>query len=99
MLDQKTENIFQTPQGTVHCTVWKFQKFSLTEKIFREINSLVTYLVKPLLSRNFCQKSVRALTTPSGNYGILLLCFFLKKFRCMLLYKLRIFTDVIILAQ
>ena len=28
---------------------------SLTEKIFREINSLV----KPLVSRNFCQKSVR----------------------------------------
>ena len=39
--------------------MWKFQKFSLTEKIFREINSLVTYLVKPLVSRNFCQKSVR----------------------------------------
>ena len=27
------------------------------EKIFREINSLVTSLGKPLLSRNFCQKS------------------------------------------
>ena len=40
-------------------TVWKFRKFSLTEKILCEINSLVTYLVKPLLSRNFCQKSVR----------------------------------------
>ena len=39
-------------------TVWKFQKFSLTEKIFRKINSLVTYLVKPLVSRNFCQKCV-----------------------------------------
>ena len=26
---------------------------------FRQINSLVTYLVKPLLSRNFCQKCVR----------------------------------------
>ena len=32
---------------------------SLTEKIFREINSLVTYLVKMLISRNFCQKSIR----------------------------------------
>ena len=31
---------------------------SLTWKIFRQINSLVTYLVKPLLSRNFCQKCV-----------------------------------------
>ena len=28
-------------------TVWKNEKFSLTEKIFRQINSLVTYLVKP----------------------------------------------------
>ena len=34
-------------------TVWKLRKFSLTEEIFREINSLVTYLVKPLVSRNF----------------------------------------------
>ena len=45
-----------------HCekpTVWKNEKFSLAEKIFREIDSLVTSLVKPLLSRNFCQKSVR----------------------------------------
>ena len=41
------------------CTVWKNEKFSLTKKIFRQINSLVTYLVKPLLSRNFCSKSVR----------------------------------------
>ena len=39
--------------------MWKNKKFTLTEKIFREINSLVTCLVKPLLSRNFCQKSVR----------------------------------------
>ena len=32
----------------------------LTWKIFRQINPLVTYLVKrPLLSRNFCQKCVR----------------------------------------
>ena len=34
------------------------QKFSLTKKIFRQINSLVNYLVKPLLSQNFCQKYV-----------------------------------------
>ena len=44
-----------------HFTVWKNEKFSLTKKIFRQINSLVlvTYLVKPLLSRNFCQKCMR----------------------------------------
>ena len=40
-------------------TVWKNEKFSLTKKILRQINSLVTYLVKPILSRNFCQKCVR----------------------------------------
>ena len=33
------------------------KKFTLTEKIFRQINTLVTSLVKPLLSRNFCHKS------------------------------------------
>ena len=40
-------------------TVWKNEKFSLTEKIFRENNSLATSLVKTLLSRIFFQKSVR----------------------------------------
>ena len=41
-------------------TVWKNTKLSLTKKIFREINSLVTSSkVKPLLSRNLCQKCVR----------------------------------------
>ena len=40
-------------------TVWKNAKFSLTEKVFREISSLVTSLVITLLSRNFCQKCVR----------------------------------------
>ena len=39
--------------------MWKNEKFGLTEKIFRQINSLVICLVKPLLSRNFCRKSVR----------------------------------------
>ena len=39
--------------------VWKNKKLFLTEKIFREINSLVTSLVKTLVSRNFCQKRVR----------------------------------------
>ena len=41
------------------CTLWKFRKFTLTEKIFREITYLVISLVKLLLSRNFCQKRVR----------------------------------------
>ena len=46
------------PSSLLH-TVWKNEKFGLTEKIFRQINSLVICLVKPLLSRNFCRKSVR----------------------------------------
>ena len=37
----------------------KEEKFTLTQKIFRQINSLVISLVKTLLSRNFCQKCVR----------------------------------------
>ena len=39
-------------------TVWKNGKFSLTKEIFRKINSLVFYVIKPLISRNFCQKKV-----------------------------------------
>ena len=37
-----------------HTSVWKNEKFTLTEKISRQTN----YLVKTLLSRNFGQKSV-----------------------------------------
>ena len=35
------------------------EKFTLTVKISRQIIYLVILLVKTLLSRNFCQKSVR----------------------------------------
>ena len=41
----------------MHC-VEKWEIFS-HQKIFRQINCLLTYLAKPLLSRNFCQKCVR----------------------------------------
>ena len=41
------------------CTLWKNEKFTLTKIFFRQINSLVIYLVNALVSRNFCQKSVR----------------------------------------
>ena len=44
---------------SVHCTLWKLRKFTLTEKIFRQITYLVISLVKLLLSQHFCQKSVR----------------------------------------
>ena len=36
--------------------VWKNENFSLSKKISRQINCFVTYLVKPLLSRNFLPK-------------------------------------------
>ena len=34
-------------------------KITLTKMFFRQINSLLIYLVNALFSRNFCQKSVR----------------------------------------
>ena len=39
--------------------VWENETFTFAKKIFRQINSLAIYLVKPLLSRNLCQKCVR----------------------------------------
>ena len=35
-------------------TVWKNEKFTLTEKLFREISSLAIGLVQALLSQHFC---------------------------------------------
>ena len=46
-------------RNNFHTTVWKNEKFTLTEKKFRQINCLVISLVKPMLSRNFCEKCVR----------------------------------------
>ena len=44
-------------------SVEKREILSLSQKKkFRQIHSLVTYLVKPLLSRNFCQKCVREIS-------------------------------------
>ena len=45
-----------TPVKNRRSTVWKNEEFSLSQKIFREINSFVTSQVKPLLSRKFCEK-------------------------------------------
>ena len=40
--------------------MWKNEKFTLTEKNFvKSTTYLVISLVKPLVSRNFCQKLVR----------------------------------------
>ena len=46
-------------------TLWKLQNFSLTEKIFCQINYLVISFVKPLLSRNFCEKMWERISTIS----------------------------------
>ena len=43
--------------GNLCTTVWKNKKFSLTEKKFSEINYLVIFLVKPLISRNLIEKN------------------------------------------
>ena len=45
--ENNKDNQDSTPSH--HTTVWKNEKFSLTKKISRQINYLVTYLVKPLL--------------------------------------------------
>ena len=46
--------------NTTHVHIVEKREILSHRKIFREINSLViSVLVKPLLSRNFCQNSVR----------------------------------------
>ena len=46
-------------QSNMETTVWKNEKFTLTQNFSRQINYLVILLVKSLFSRNFCQKRVR----------------------------------------
>ena len=55
--DDLTKNL--SFSSNYHHIVWNNEKFTLTEKIFRQINSLVISLVNTLLSRNFFQKCVR----------------------------------------
>ena len=53
----------------------KRQILSHTEKKIRQINYLVISLVKPLLSRNFCQKCVRENFRNFHNVALELLSF------------------------
>ena len=46
--------LISTQCGTTRCG--KMRNYLSPKKIFREINDIVTSLVKMLLSRNFCQK-------------------------------------------
>ena len=41
-------------------TMWKNENFTFTEEIFRQINSLLTSLVKTMLSRDLCQKKYKS---------------------------------------
>ena len=54
----------------------KLQKIDFTKnsEIFCEINSLVTYFVKSLFSRNFCQKCVWKLQKFGKNF-VKVLCY------------------------
>ena len=53
---EKTSSV----ETALRSTVWKNEKFSLSEKKIRQVNYLVISLVyiKQLLLRNFCEKSV-----------------------------------------
>ena len=68
--------------GTVFKISWgknlQISTLCLTKGIFRQINSLVTYLVKPLLSRNLCHN------TWEKNFH---------NFHIVLLWELLIFFD------
>ena len=76
----------QFGSSRIFLTVWNNEKFTITEKKFRQINYLVISLVKPLLSRNFCQKYVRVIFrnfyTAVLKYMISC-CFHEIFFRCM----------------
>jgi len=55
----ENDNIISLYKEVRRCShLWKNEKFTVTKKIFRQINSVVFSLVKTVLSRNFCQKSV-----------------------------------------
>ena len=61
---------------TVQCGKTR-NSLSQKRKKNRQINSLVTYLVKPLLSRNFCQKCVRE--TSRNFHNVLWQCHSVEK--------------------
>ena len=59
-INVSVQNCFdETTSSLTFCKDICLRKFSLTEKKFRQINFLVISLIKPLLSRNFWEKSVR----------------------------------------
>ena len=74
---KKSERNIESWNGTYltpYCqsTVWKLQKFTLTEKKISSNQLFSNFLsINPLLSRNFCQKSVRV---NFRNFHVVILC-------------------------
>ena len=64
---------------STHTTVWKNEKFSHWKKISSSQLKVIS-LVKPMLSRNFCEKSMRG-----ENFG---------NCNCHAVLKLRIFSQI-----
>ena len=58
----------------------KYEKFSSTKKIFRQIKSLVISLVKRYFHEIFAKLYAAQCTAQCGNYGNLLSLFFGKNF-------------------
>ena len=59
MWSKNIEEYFYNERNFPRSQCGKMRNSLSQKKIFRQINYLVTYLVNPLLSRNFCQKCVR----------------------------------------
>ena len=68
------------------CTVEKREILSHRKK-FRQINSLVTYLVKLLLSQNFCQKCMRENSRNFHTVSSMLIVWKLQKFSLTHFYQ------------
>ena len=64
-----------------HSAVWINEKFTLIKNIFRQINSLVTCLVKPLLSRNFYKNAWERISVISTLCTAVLCTIFSEKIR------------------
>ena len=81
-ISEFSHNFKTFSSNQVFTVLWKNEKFTVTHKKFRQINSLVFSLVKTLLSRNFCQRSVTVYLRNfhTGNHRNSLSHFFDKNF-------------------
>ena len=65
---------------------------NMKKKIVKSTKYLVNLLVKPLLSRNFCQKRVRVILTHAFSKNFVKLMFLIKKLRTGELISRNIFS-------